>query len=299
MLKRALLTGATGYLGSELVKYLLRQQVQVSIIVRPHSDLSILQNELAHIKVFVDQQDHDALVAFIKAEAPEVAFHLASLFIVEHQPVQVTALIEANVLFSTRLCEAMRAAGVKRLVNTGTSWQHYQNTEYKPVNLYAATKQAFYDILCYYVDAHEFQVINLELFDTYGPLDRRKKLIQILLKHINNPTPLEMSPGDQILDLLHVDDVCEAYHCAAKQLQASYVACFESYMLGTEQPVTLKALVALLQKLAVPRKLLVNFGGRSYRNREVMELWQKGKQLPNWRPRVSLYEGLKNLVGQA
>lgn len=296
MLTAAIVTGATGYLGSQLVKQLVQSNVRVGVIVRAHSDLSLLNELASSITIFQDQGTHEPLVSFIKKINPEVIFHLASLFLVEHKPDQIPALIEANILFSTRLCEAMREAGVKRLVNTGTSWQHYQNDAYKPVNLYAATKQAFYEIARYYVDAQAFQVINLELFDTYGPNDPRKKLIQILLKHIDQLETLSMSPGEQELNLVHVDDVCAAFLQAAHELLAMQIPYFESYVVRGAETITLRQLVFLLQKIIAPRKLLIEFGGRPYRNREVMQLWQQGKCLANWRARIPLQDGLRQLL---
>lgn len=296
MLKRALVTGATGYLGSELVKTLVTQGVTVSIIVRPSSDLALLAEVLPQLQVFVDQNHHPAMVEFIKSHSPEVVFHLASLFLVEHQPEQVSHLIEANIGFSTRLCEAMLAAGVKRLVNTGTSWQHYEQAVYKPVNLYAATKQAFYDILAYYSDAHAFQVINLELFDTYGPHDPRRKLLQILLRQINQSEPLAMSRGEQELNLVHVEDIVRGYVQATVLLESIEHSCCHTYFLNADETITVRELVSSVERIAKPRCLKVQLGGRPYRHREVMQLWSQGVRLPGWSPKISLEAGLQRLL---
>ena len=67
----------------------------------------------------------------------------------------------------------MKEVGVKILVNTGTSWQHYENKDYSPVNLYAATKQSFEAILQYYVEVASLKAITLKLFETYGLDDPR------------------------------------------------------------------------------------------------------------------------------
>ena len=69
--------------------------------------------------------------------------------------------MSSNITFGTQLVEAMVANGCYQFVNTGTSWQHYENDEYNPVNLYAATKQAFEDILRYYVETSALRVITL------------------------------------------------------------------------------------------------------------------------------------------
>ena len=77
----------------------------------------------------------------------EGIIHLASLYLASHRPDQVADLVNANILLGTSLLEAAKLAGVRWFLNTGTIWQNYQSPEcsdeYHPVNLYAATKQAF------------------------------------------------------------------------------------------------------------------------------------------------------------
>ncbi len=108
-------------------------------------------------------------------------------------------MIEGNILFGTLLLEAMVATGVSRLVNTGTAWQHFEDVEtYRPVCLHAATKQAFEDILAYYVDARGLEATSLMLYDTYGPGDPRPKLISLLKKQLHADAALNMSSGEQI-----------------------------------------------------------------------------------------------------
>src|SRR4051812_1833664 len=93
-----------------------------------------------------DRGSTERIVARLKACKPDVVFHLASLFVSDHRVQDVQNLVESNLLFGTQLLEAMAQAGVKRIINTGTSWQCPH-----PFNLYAATKQAFESILGYYV----------------------------------------------------------------------------------------------------------------------------------------------------
>jgi nucleoside-diphosphate-sugar epimerase len=190
----------------------------------------------------------------------------------------------------------MRTAGITKLINTGTSWQHYQNAAYSPVNLYAATKQAFEDILTYYAEACGFRAITLKLYDTYGPGDPRRKVVNLLLDSALSGETIEMSPGDQILDLVHVKDVCRAYHCAAGLLEEEGRG-LSVYGIASEEKVTLKELVNLFNTVA-PRRAKVIWGGRPYRAREVMVPWSMGASLPRWRAEVSLRDGLLQVVQQ-
>ena len=154
--RRALVTGATGFVGSHLVRHLTDAGWTVHALVRAGSSA---YRPVASIHVH--DGSTEGLVEIVGAVRPDVVFHLASLFIGEHRTAEVTALVESNLLFSTQLAEAMRVHGRTRLVNTGTVWQHFHDQDYLPVNLYAATKQAYLDILRFFEEAAGLRVITL------------------------------------------------------------------------------------------------------------------------------------------
>ena len=178
---------------------------------------------------------------------PAIVFNLASYFLVTHCPGDIASMIDANISFGTHLLEAMVQTDVRKLVNVGTSWQHYQNCNYGPVNLYAATKQAFEDISQFYVDAHGVQIITLKLFDTYGPADHRKKLFHYLKQAVQDQL-VPMSPGEQLIDLVYVDDAVEAFVLAGERLMAEQVTGHEKYAVCSGKPVTLRELVAAFEQ---------------------------------------------------
>ena len=285
-LKRALVTGATGFIGSRLCRKLHETGWTVQFVVRDKS-----RNGVAGLPgiAFWHDGTTEGMARLVADARPDVVFHLASLYLAMHRPGDVETLCRSNILLGTQLLDAMAAHRIPYFINTGTGFQHYRNADYNPLNLYAATKQAFQDMVTYYVEAHALRAVTLQLCDSYGPQDSRPKIWKSLQETSGS---LAMSPGRQKIDLVHVDDIADAYLVAAKRLMAGKVRGHEIFALSSGNFVTLRQLVALYAA-ATGKKLSVIWGGRPYRRREIMMPWRKGRRLPGWRPKIGLKNGFR------
>ena len=291
----ALVTGATRFVGSHLVRRLIKDGWETHIITRSSSSLTQLGDIVS--KVIVHQHDGTtkSMISIVNEANPEIVFHIASLFLAQHTSEDIERLVQSNLLFGAQLADAMTLQGVTKLVNTGTSWQHFQNKAYNPVCLYAATKQAFEDIIKFYVETSDLKVITLKLFDTYGLDDPRPKLFTLLRKVAQEQTELAMSPGEQLIDLVYIDDVVDGYLLSAKHLMDNKVLGMEEYAISSGNPISLKKLVTVYGE-TIGKPLPIEWGGRPYRTRESMIPWNKGKRLPGWEPKIGLVEGIRKVL---
>ena len=292
--KKCLITGATGFIGAYLCQRLLLDGWNVHIITRKQTNLLALNNRNNEITIHEHDGTMKSMLSIMENVLPNIVFHLASCFIAQHTKHDVEKLIASNILFGSQLLEAMAQCGTSQLINTGTSWQHYNNQSYEPVCLYAATKQAFNDIVLYYVSSTPLRVVTLELFDTYGPKDSRQKLFAFLRKTAYKNIKLAMSPGDQLIDLVYIDDVINAFISSITQCDYMENGQMKTFAISSGKPIKLKDLVALYAKIT-KKEVQINWGERPYRPREVMIPWNMGKQLPNWTPSVDLEEGIKRM----
>jgi len=283
-MKSVVITGANGFLGSNLVGHFIELGVKVKAIVRQNSDRELLKNLSCDICVF--NGSIESLSSVINENS--VVIHTASYYVAEHKSSDLTALVESNILFGLQLLEAMKISGAKHIINIGTSWQSYEDVDRRPVNLYAATKQAFEDLLSYYSDAENFRAISLRLFDTYGENDSRMKLLKLLITIGIKGKSLDMSPGEQVIDLVHIDDVCtavsQAYFLVDSQNGLS------SYNVSSGKRLSLKELVNLVE-IKTGLTLDINWGEKEYRKREVITPCES-KPLLNWKPIHNIEDGI-------
>jgi nucleoside-diphosphate-sugar epimerase len=290
--RRVLLTGASGFVGAALTRRLLADGWEVHLLLREGSSAAALPPEGPRLRLHRHDGSTPQLIEIMRAAAPQAVFHLASLFLAVHKPEDVDRLINSNLLFSTQLVEAMAVCGVRHLVNTGTSWEHYEDAAYNPVCLYAATKHAFSALLRYYVEVHGLRVVTLKLFDTYGAGDTRPKVLNLLKRLALEGTSLGMSPGEQLVDLVYIDDVIDAFMLAYGQLaDGTQPNAMEEYGVSCGAPLPLRDIAALYAQVS-GKPLDIAWGGRPYREREVMVPWHSYRGVPGWRPKVGLAQGL-------
>ncbi len=204
----------------------------------------------------------------------DIVVHLASFIIRQHKSQDVEQLINSNILFSSQLLEAMVHNKIKKFINTGTIWQYANNQTYNPLNLYTARKQAFEDIVDYYVQHQNINTITLRLSNTYGIGDPHPRIINLLLDLEKSGKTLDMTTGKQLLSFVHINDVISAYDCALKEIsKSSEKIIHRKYSVTTEKAISLQDLVNLFQKIR-GTSININWGKLPHNGLGIMEeLW--------------------------
>ena len=291
---KVFITGGTGFIGNNLVNRLMELNIEVTVNL--HSDKPSPFSK--KVKTYrLNEMNIQSDIDFLKKSNFSGIIHLASLYLTTHKPEEASALVTANVTFSTYILECATQAKINWFINTGTFWQNYENLPYSPVNLYAASKQAFESMAQYYIENNKIKFCTLRLSDTYGPNDTRPKIFNLFDKIAKTGELLEMSPGNQILDISFIEDVVDAFIKLAEILETKKIEIHNGsiYAVNAEKRFTLKELVSIYEKIT-QNKLNIKFGGRPYREREVMNPWQNGKIVPGWKPKVNIEEGILKLT---
>ncbi|MBQ8501928.1 MAG: NAD-dependent epimerase/dehydratase family protein [Bacteroides sp.] len=279
-----LITGATGFIGKHLIKHLSPKHT-LSILIRRNSDCSSLPPVSS---VFTFQDNIEELADFLQRNQIDGIIHLASLYVAEHKSEQIKEMILSNIYLGTALLEACKKAQTKWFLNTGTIWQNYNASDYSdmynPVNLYAASKQAFLTMAKYYTETTSLRFCTLKLCDTYGPNDTRRKIFSLFEEIARTGETLAMSPGEQKLDIIHIDDAVTGFESVIERLNDDSISLHPEYVLSSGKQIPLRELAAMYEEKHHV-KLNIAWGGRPYRQREVMVPY-KGKIPENWKPKI-------------
>jgi len=307
-LRSALVTGATGFLGSVLVKRLLAKDVQVTCLVRPHSlgKLASFRGDSRLHAVKLDERDLQEQLAGLSAE---VVFNFAS-YGVREGDCDVENMIEGNVSFLLRLLRATAGWPLRRFIHTGScsEYGHPQRdgeliAETHPVHpatLYGAAKAA--SVLCGNSLASSLRVpfVTLRLFGVYGAAEAPQRLIPYIIARLLHGESVDLTGGEQVRDLLFEEDAASAFLAAAT---SDGIESGEVYNVCSARPVSIREVGELVADALNQTRELLHWGARPYRAGEPMWLVGDNRRfrnaVRNWAPAVDLQEGVRRLVNHA
>jgi len=283
---RAIVTGATGFVGRHLCAHLVATGWTVVAI---HRDSSSSQrvNELeaagAETRSFSEFEDLEEIVKSARADA---VFHLAAYFV--RSPVQrdIATFIDANVTFGTYLLEAL-VGSQARVVNVASYFQ-FRGGEPDPNSLYAASKQAFLEIARFYRDVRSLDIRTVVLNDNYGPDDDRDKLVNQLVAAGRSRGAIALGNSDQRINLIHIRDLVAGLAAASAPNEPSMMS------IRADDDTSVGAIVTLVAD-AVGNQLDSTFDNDRAIDTRVSDpgAWPSPS---GWHPRVSLDAGLRELL---
>ncbi|MBR1928619.1 MAG: NAD-dependent epimerase/dehydratase family protein [Paludibacteraceae bacterium] len=292
---KVLITGATGYIGRQLVKQITEQEPQASILTlnRDIQKAQVLMpyKQCIHKDVYDQASIHDF--------SPDLVIHLATLSTSRADSEIITPMLNANINYGVWLLNELsqiKTSNPITFVNVGSFAEYRMGVSngFRPAYLYSATKTAFRHILTYYQDTIPLKVITAVLYTVYGGKDTQKKLIDYILESVTSEKPVDMTQGEQVLDFIHLSDVVQFFVNIVKSPQALAEG---EYHIGTSKGTNIRAVADTIQQI-IGRPLNIHWGGRDYRPLDVMSaIAPQNKELEKfWKPKVSLTQGILSLI---
>ena len=308
MAHKYLVTGAAGFIGSQVATQLLRSGHHVVGIdnMNDYYDVRLKEHRLDLIEspdfefICGDVENTDLLTELFDRHEFTAVLNLAARAGVRYSIENPHVYMTTNALGSLNLMDQMRRVGVRKYVLASTSslyaGQPMPFLETLPVNTpispYAASKKSAEAMAYTYHYLYDIDVSVCRYFTVYGPAGRPDMCIFRFIKWIDEGTPIELfGDGLQARDFTYVDDIAAGTIAATKNVG------FEIINLGGGgTPVTLLALIEGLEK-RLGKKAEIN--RKEFHKADLKTTSAditKAKELLGWQPRTELDDGLQSCV---
>lgn len=306
-----MVTGVAGFIAARAAEMLLEEGHAVTGVdnLNDYYDVGLKRHRLERLSgrgegrfAFreMDIEDRDAVGRLFAEVGFEAVLNLAARAGVRYSMENPEIYFTTNTLGTLRLLEAMRSTGVGKLVLASTSslyaGQPMPFTEDLPVNTpispYAASKKAAEALAYTYHHLYGIDVSVLRYFTVYGPAGRPDMSPFRFVKWIAEGKPLQIyGDGSQARDFTYVDDIAHGTVAALRPLGYEVIN-----LGGGENPVSLRTLIGMMEaKLGA--EAVLEF--QPTHKADVKETWAdigKAERLLDWRPEVSLDEGVERTV---
>lgn len=297
---RALVTGGSGFIGSHLVDYLIRDGHEVIIIdnLATGRQQNIAQHQGNALLHFYQADICDAHAIAPYFHGIDWVFHLAALADIVPSIQNPSSYFRSNVAGTVNVLEASRNAGVKRFVYVASStcygfpdiYPTPETAEIRPQYPYALTKHLGEQCTFHWGKVYKLPVISLRLFNVYGPRSRTSgtygAVFGVFLSQKLHGKPLTVvGDGRQTRDFTFVTDVVKALIMAAESSIEN-----EALNVGSDHTYSVNRLVELLrgEVVHIPKRP----GEPDCTHADITKV----KKLLGWHPSVSLEEGVGILM---
>ena len=308
-----MVTGAAGFIGSQVCSLLLEQGNQVVGVdnLNDYYDVALKKWRLRQLENHsnaqnfyfekLDIEDQECLKALFKNKRPfNAVLNLAARAGVRYSIENPHVYLSTNAEGTLNLLECMRENGCKKFVLASTSSLYAGKkmpfTEdlavNEPLSPYAASKKAGELMAHSYHKLYQIDVSVVRYFTVFGPAGRPDMSIFRFIKWIDERVPVEMfGGGSQSRDFTYVDDISRGTIAAIQDVGYEIIN-----LGGGRNPVSLKTIIEKLENL-IGQKAEIEH--KPFHIADLMETWadiEKAKNLLGWQPKVSLDEGLYKSV---
>lgn len=294
---KILLTGATGFLGSKILKRLVQEKTSVVVLKRSNSDVRRIKECLGQCVAY--DIDEVALEAVFEMERPDVIIHCATAY--GRNDTEAVKVVETNLLFGIQLLSLAEKYQCGHFINTGTFAYKQVEPEGRidrPMYMadYTLSKYQFVRWGEAFATRGNVCFVTMDLEHIFGEDDEEGKFILMLEQKFSlGAVAVELSDGMQLRDYIYTDNVVDAYLCVLKHRKE--LKGFHRYQVGMGEPIALKDFVIMMKKVSGADTCL-KFGKRPRNDNEpacsVADI--SGLKELGWSPKIDREEGIREML---
>ncbi|MFP8782872.1 NAD-dependent epimerase [Planococcus plakortidis] len=327
-MKKVLVTGAAGFIGSHLSKRLLDDGFKVIGIdnLNDYYDVNLKLSRLEPIKENenfkfekISLEDKESMENLFSKYKPEIVVNLAAQAGVRYSLENPHAYIEANIVGFTNILEGARHNQVEHLIyassssvygaNTSLPFSVHDNVDH-PMSLYAATKKANELMAHTYSQLYNIPTTGLRFFTVYGPWGRPDMALFMFTKNIIEGKEINVfNNGEMMRDFTYVDDIVESIRRLVEKPAianpewtgknpdpgTSY-APYKIYNIGNNSPVNLMEFIEAIEekvgKNAIKNYMPLQDGDVPATYADVADLYRD----INFQPKTNIKDGVGKFI---
>ena len=281
-MNKILLTGSTGFIGSELLKGLSKKNI-IFITLRKKNKF-YPENKNIRIIYF---KNYNQLNNRLKKLSIDTVIHCASHYVKHHNYEDIIKLSDSNITFGNIILENLDKMKVKKFINFSTRWVNYNGKKNNSFNLYSTYKKNFNEIINFYKKKFKkIKFFNLVLFDTFGENDKRNKIISLLKTNYKKNKSTNIVSKRLFLNLLNILDIQNAIDLILqKKIEP------DTYVLKNKINYSMLDIVNKINKES-SKKIKIKW----LSNKILKEKIYNYKQIKKWRPINSKIQDIVDLI---
>jgi nucleoside-diphosphate-sugar epimerase len=286
---RVLIAGATGYIGRNICYKLEEKGIDFAILFRDSTELAKSNiNTTKTYKIGSSNQFQELQIAF-EDFTPNYVINASGFSSRTQKTLDYPSLIQSNIEFGSNLAIVSSHSGAQFL-NLSSFWQETNSDISTIKNFYSKTKEILDSIIDYLVEFHGLSATSLILYDNYGPFDPRGKVVSKLLESYKVGQKFKLDNPAARINLLHISDVVDGI-----------IACLMMGKLPRKLEISNSEIVTvghlfLVANAIVSQQLDSGMLGESEAASAEAPHTQRAPWPDNWFPRISLQNGLKQLI---
>jgi NAD dependent epimerase/dehydratase len=307
-MKKVLVTGADGFIGSHLTEMLVSNGYYVKALSQYNSFNSWgwLENVNCKNNIEILSGDiRDPHYCKVISRDVEIIFHLAALIAIPFSYLAPDSYLETNIKGTLNICQAAKENKISRLIHTSTS-EVYGTAQYVPIDEkhplqpqspYSATKIAADAMAMSFYNSFDLPVTIARPFNTYGPRQSARAIIPTIITQIAlGKKEIKLGDLSPTRDFNYVEDCCRGFIMIAE----SDKTIGETINIGSNSEISIADILKLIKELMSSDVTFVNDEQRERpKKSEVFRLWCNNKkinELVGYKPQTNIRDGLKKTI---